>query len=87
VAVVFRKNDFISILPNPAVSFVQLNLHMQNSRGYSYQLFDIHGKLLQAATISGGMATIALNGLQSATYIIRINKDNRETSVFTIIKK
>ena len=68
----------VSLYPNPAQSFVNMELSGEASETM-VQLFDIHGKILRTYTLENGKKTlrIDLDGLPAACYYLHIISDNR----------
>ena len=68
----------VSLYPNPAQSFVNMELSGEASETM-VQLFDIQGKILRTYTLENGKKTlrIDLDGLPAACYYLHIISDNR----------
>ena len=68
----------VSLYPNPAQSFVNMELSGEASETM-VQLFDIQGKILRTYTLENGKKTlrIELDGLPAACYYLHIISDNR----------
>ncbi len=79
----------ISIYPNPTTDFVNINMTgFEIEIGQpSFQLYDLHGRLLQQKTINESETQISLNNLSSALYILQVSVNNEVFKTFKIIKK
>ena len=68
----------VSLYPNPAQSFVNMELSGEASETM-VQLFDIQGKILRTYTLENGKKTlrIDLDGLPAACYYLHVISDNR----------
>jgi hypothetical protein len=74
----------VRVFPNPTANFVTLQSGKHSD--LSYQLFDIHGKLIKNQQKFSG-EKIALKHLKSGTYLLKILQDTKEIKTFKIIKK
>lgn len=72
--------------PNPTTDFIKLETGNCTLTDLSFQLYDMHGKLLEDRTIQGNETNIAMNHLTPATYFLKIIRDNKEIKTFKIIK-
>ena len=81
-------NLFASIYPNPTAEFVTLTLKVESNKieNYTYQLYDLQGKLLVNNKVEGNQTTISMAGLVNATYFIKVLNNNKEVKQFKIIK-
>jgi hypothetical protein len=77
----------IRVYPNPASDHLELfnqeNLH-ENLR---YTLIDLNGKVLIENKCSGIYTSISIGNLKPSTYLLKVFLNNKEISVFKIIKK
>lgn len=87
VAVNFDGDFTVSCYPNPTTHSIKLDVGITDTKGYSYQLFDLNGKLVSAAAITSSITTINLESLKAATYIIKVMNNNTESVSITVIKK
>lgn len=74
----------LRVFPNPTANFVTLKSGKHTD--LSYQLFDLHGKLLKNKKNTSG-EKIALEKFKSGTYLLKIIQNNKEIKTFKIIKK
>lgn len=72
--------------PNPATDHLMLTVGDLDTEKIVYQLYDIHGKLLESKTIVSGETLILLGHLIPATYFLRVTKEEQEIKLFKIIK-
>ena len=92
----------LSVYPNPTTDYIILKLdnsvqtrHALSQQELSYQLYDIHGKLILQKKMTGNKQTIHMQNYKPATYILKIMqaKDSSRkdaihcVSTFRIIKK
>lgn len=71
------ENPFsLSIFPNPASEFLNLNLVYGN---YKIELFDASGKLVYQSEMNGNTHTISLNTLSAGLYSLRISNDSNQS--------
>jgi hypothetical protein len=76
----------LSAFPNPTTSFLTLNLGDTELSNLRFQLFDISGKLIDSQTITNSSETIRMENLPTATYFLKITKNDTEVKTFKIIK-
>lgn len=85
-----------SAYPNPAGDYLKLSLVNAHNGdpdidNLSYQLYDIHGKLLLNDNIYGEESTISMQNYSAGTYILKVSmrqgtKQQKELKTFKIIK-
>ena len=83
--------------PNPASDYLKLILLNDgypepDYNNLSYELYDLHGKLLLNSLLEGAESTISMQSFSSGTYILKItekrgSKTLRELKTFKIIKR
>ena len=79
----------IAIFPNPTTDFVNINMsgfELEDGQP-TYQLYDLHGRLLQQSAIKQSETQISLYNLSSALYILQVSVNNEVFKTFKIIKK
>ena len=81
-----RLDILLSVYPNPTTSHINLRIDNQLSKGLSYQLYDLHGRLLRQGNITDKITQIDMQKLQSATYLINILQDHKRVKSFKVIK-
>lgn len=77
----------LSVYPNPTTNNLTLNVEDENYSLYSYQLYDIQGRILMQNTLESKTTNINMQKLNPSTYILKIVTKNSEIKVFKIIKK
>lgn len=73
--------------PNPMTEFLIVEITNFKAEGYSYQLFDLHGRLLKTDVLENRSTKISPNNLESAMYILKVFKQNQNIETFKIIKR
>lgn len=79
-------NLLVKAYPNPTTDFITLDIVDYEISNLTYQLYDIHGKIIQNQQIISSQTDIVMSNLVPATYIIRVMQKNRELKSFKIIK-
>jgi len=74
----------LSVYPNPTADY--LTLKVGASTFLSYQLIDIQGKVIENNKVTGTSTTIKMEELPSATYFLKVSKNNAPVKTFKIIK-
>ena len=72
--------------PNPTTNFLTLETGNVSYETLSYQLFDLHGRLIESKRITNATEIIRMENLPSAPYFLRVTKNNKEVKTFKIIK-
>ena len=73
-----------SVFPNPTTNY--LILKVEKTKGLTYQLYDIQGKVIENKKIDSNLSIISLENQPSSTYFLRVSKTNQIVKIFTIIK-
>lgn len=80
----------ISILltayPNPTSNNLTLHISDVTISDFSYQLYDMQGRLLQSKKITGHAVTIKMNTLSPAMYFMKVFRNKVTIKTFKIIK-
>jgi hypothetical protein len=76
----------ISVYPNPATDFVLLKMENNKLENFTYQLYDIQGKILLNKKVESRKTSISMIDLAHAIYFIKVLKNNIEVKTFKIIK-
>lgn len=77
----------VTAYPNPAIDdYLTLSIEGFDSSNLSYQLFDMHGKLLQSEKITSNQTRVFMSNLVPAYYFIKVVQGNKEVKAFKIIK-
>jgi hypothetical protein len=79
-------NLYLSVYPNPATDFLQLTIENEDMKEFSYQLYDINGKLLENKKITGNETSIAFSNFIPATYFLKVIEGKNEVRTFKIVK-
>jgi len=80
-------NISLTAFPNPTTDNLTLQISNYNNEKLMYQLFDMQGKQLSNGQVTAQQTQINMNGLPSATYLIKvINQENKKVQSFKIIK-
>ena len=79
-------NIFLTVFPNPTTDYLTLSIDDFDISNLSYQLYDMNGKLLQNAKITGNQTSIVMSNLVPANYFVKVIQGNKEVKTFKIIK-
>ena len=79
-------NLSVTAYPNPTTDYLTLSIAEFEISNLSYQLYDMNGKLLQNAKITGNQTSIVMSNLFPANYFLRVIHGNKEVKTFKIIK-
>jgi hypothetical protein len=74
----------MNVYPNPTTNYLILNV--VESKGLSYQLFDLQGKLIENKKVTANNTTITMEDLPNATYFLKVTKNSQAVKTFKIIK-
>jgi len=84
------ENTFISlkmtIYPNPTSASVTLRIDNPNPENYTFQLYDINGKLLTNQKISNPETSVPMENLTAGSYFLNVAGNNKILKSFKIIK-
>jgi len=72
--------------PNPTSDVLTLSTNEFDISNVLYQLFDVNGKLLLSELISSNQTIIDMNIFVSATYFVKIVRNDQIVKTFKIIK-
>ncbi len=93
ILIVTGINDFPGIqltctaYPNPVTDYLYLNIEDHNYKHLSYQLFNMHGNLLDRKKITGNKATVTMATYTPGTYFLKIMQEQLPVKTFKIIKR
>ena len=59
----------------------------QATEAQSFLLYDMQGKLLHEAKITGNQTSIVISNLAPGTYLMKVIQSEKEVKTFKIIKK
>lgn len=85
-AVEEAKDISLSAYPNPTADYVTLEVNDLQRSSLRFQLYDMNGKLLQSEKITNLQTTIFMGDLATATYFVKVTRNNKEVNTFKIIK-
>jgi hypothetical protein len=74
------------VYPNPTEGTVKLLIGSFNNGTYSFQLYDLNGKVLRGNVITDRETELSLESLSQAVYFLRVFRNSREVKVFKIVK-
>jgi hypothetical protein len=75
-----------SVYPNPTTDFVLLKVENSISANFTFQLYDIQGKILLNKKVENNQTSISMADLANAVYFIKVLNNNNEVKTFKIIK-
>lgn len=75
------------IWPNPATDELHIQVYDEEEQNYTYQLFDLTGKLLQGGRLSDNHADIDVRNCVSGVYILKMENGQHQVQTAKIIKK
>ena len=76
----------LSTCPNPTSDFLILNFNNNFEDDFTYQLLDLNSKILESKSIVEKETTITMQQYVTATYFLKIIKNNKTIKKFKIIK-
>jgi hypothetical protein len=74
----------LSVYPNPTADL--LTLKIEKIENLHYQLTDMQGKLIESKTVRSNFSNISLENQPTATYLLKVTKNNHLIKTFKIIK-
>ncbi len=75
----------VAVYPNPTIDALKLNVDNFDNET-SYQLMDVNGKLLESNAVAANITTIKMEHYASATYFLKVIRNNQEIKTFKLIK-
>jgi 2',3'-cyclic-nucleotide 2'-phosphodiesterase (5'-nucleotidase family) len=77
----------LNAFPNPTTDRLTLQVGEDNLEGLSYQLYDLHGKLLSSARIVDTQTQVEMGNLAMTTYFLNVlNNEGKQIQSFKILK-
>ena len=80
----------MSMYPNPASQFTQLEVNLKNSSKYIIDMFDMLGKTVYSQQFNGStgknVLNIPLNGLDAGMYLVKVNVNGSVLTSRLIVK-
>jgi hypothetical protein len=80
-------NLIVKAYPNPAVNYLILEVKDTKDLNLNFCLYDVQGKLLEKATITGIEIEISMINYMSGNYFVKVFSENKELKTFKIAKK
>lgn len=74
----------MAVYPNPTSSY--LTLKTGDNADYSYQLYDIQGRIIENKKVTTNNTTISMEALPTATYFLKVTNYSQLVKTFKIIK-
>lgn len=72
--------------PNPTTDNLTIKVNSTEQQNLIFELYDINGKLLDTKTIKDQETQIDMKTYPPASYLLKINSEQKEIKVFKIIK-
>jgi len=79
-------NISLSVYPNPIDDILILQIDDFHNQKLTWQLFNLHGELLEIKQVNGRQTLINSGSLAPAPYILSITQENKIFQSFKIIK-
>lgn len=79
-------NLSINAFPNPVTDDLILTVDNVDTSNLNFQLYDMHGKLLQTRRIDDTQTCIAMSKFGPAIYFVKIVQKDKELMTFKVIK-
>ena len=76
----------VSAYPNPVTDNLRLRVEKENVTVFSFQLYDLQGKLLQFQKLGGLETQIDMSHYVPSTYFLKVLSGKQSIKEFTIIK-
>jgi hypothetical protein len=73
--------------PNPTIDYITLSTDMQDLSGYSYQLLNMEGQVIETKKMMAAQTNIDMGTLSSGAYLLTVMNQLTEIKTFKIIKK
>ena len=80
------SNFSLLLFPNPTSDILTLKIEGFDYQDYNYQLYDMHGKLIDTYFINSETTKFDVSDLPTATYLLNILKGKNHLQSFKIIK-
>jgi hypothetical protein len=76
-----------AVYPNPTAGMLRLVISAPDPEDFSFQIYDLNGKLLGNKKITGNETDISMDHLPGSVYFLKVIRDNSKVKVFKIVKK
>lgn len=84
----FKPSDLgITVYPNPTTSYVNLEIKNFSSENFSYDLYDLYGRLITSKKLEDDLTKIDMERLPSATFFLIIKSKGQQIKHFKLLKK
>lgn len=77
----------VDVFPNPTKHSVFLRVDDWQNGTFSYELFDLQGKLLRTEQIIEEKTLLSLEDYSASVYMLLVKQDQKSVKTFRIIKK
>lgn len=75
----------LQVYPNPAVDHLNLTLAGQSAVGFSWELYNLEGKIMRKGYSAENQAKLHLEGLPKGTYLMKVSQDSAPAVVQKIM--
>lgn len=82
-----EKITLVFAYPNPVADALTLKIEEDDFTGLSYDLYNSQGQLVHSDLIVSSQTLVAMKDLNTATYFLRVKKNEVILQSFTIVKK
>ncbi|KFC19553.1 T9SS type A sorting domain-containing protein [Chryseobacterium sp. FH1] len=76
----------LKIYPNPTTDILNLKIDFTDHQKYSYELYDLAGKILNKKAVSGKVTELSISNYPSGTYLLKVSKNNKPVKIFKVLK-
>ena len=77
---------YYAVYPNPTNGKLTLNVKNYEPNTFTYQLYDVNGKILRTDRLIENETIIEMSDLISSPYFLKVTKNNKEVKLFKVIK-
>lgn len=81
-----NKTLDLKVFPNPTNKELWLHINESTISGFSFQLFNTEGKIIQENKLINSINKISMDDLVSEVYFLKVLKENQAVKTFKIIK-
>ena len=75
-----------TMYPNPTQDVLNIAVDKQDLQNFSYQLYNVTGKLLFSGPLTGSTTSVAMGAYSAGTYLVRLLSKGQSIQTFKIIK-
>ena len=79
--------SLVMAYPNPVADALTLRVDEDDLTGFSYELYNNQGQLVNTNLILNNQTLVAMNELSTSTYFLKVKKNDQVVQSFTIVKK